>query len=51
MRISTINYHNVSERTICRANAQPRAQRLIQSASKLKPEARLAKATQHEKEI
>jgi hypothetical protein len=50
MRVSTINYRNVSERTICRANAQARARRLIQSASNLKTEARLAKATQHEKE-
>jgi hypothetical protein len=50
MRVSTINFRNVSERTICRANAQARARRLIQSASNLKTEARLAKATQHEKE-
>jgi hypothetical protein len=52
MRVSTINYRNVSERTFCRANAQAWARRLIQNASNLQTEARilLAKATQHEKE-
>jgi hypothetical protein len=50
MRVSTVNFRNIFERTISRANAHPRARCPAQTAGNLKTEARLEKATQHEKE-